>query len=139
MTRTAIALGVAAALTASAAVVAPVAPAHAGGSVSYTYVPKNAKEAKALSTGLKLFSIYQYSQANGGHITQQGIANAAGLSQNGQGNLGVIYQKGNSNTGTLTQNGNANSYGIFQFGSGGSTAVTQNGNGQAGITFQGSW
>jgi hypothetical protein len=139
MTRTAIALSVAAALTASVAVVAPIAPAHAGGSVSYTYVPKTAKEAQMLSTGLRLYSLYQYSQANGGHITQQGAANAAGLGQSGQGNLGVIYQKGSGNTGTLQQNGNYNTYGIFQFGNGGNTNVVQNGNGQAGITFQGNW
>jgi hypothetical protein len=126
-----------AAMTLSSAVLA--GPALAGGSVSFTYTPTNAKDAQMLKMGLSIYSIYQYSQANGGGITQKGIMNAAGLGQNGSGNLGVIYQKGNGNTGTLQQNGNNNSYGIFQFGNGGNTAVTQNGNGQSGITIQGSW
>jgi hypothetical protein len=139
MTRTTIALSLAAALTATAAVVAPIAPVQAGGSASYTYVPPTAKQAQMLSTGLRLYSMYQYSQANGGHITQQGVANAAGLGQSGAGNLGVIYQKGSNNTGTLQQTGNYNTYGIFQFGSGGNANVVQSGNGQAGVTIQGNW
>jgi hypothetical protein len=130
----------AAAVTSVALVTAPVAtPAYAGGSFSYTYVPQNQKETRMLQAGLRLYSAYQYSKANGGHITQKGFGNAAGLGQNGSGNLGVIYQKGNNNTGTLQQNGNNNAYGIFQFGNGGNANVVQNGNGQAGITVQGNW
>jgi len=136
MTRTTFLASFTAALIATAALVAP---AHAGGSFSYTYVPQTQKETRMLQTGLRLYSLYQYSQANGGVITQQGLANAAGLSQSGSGNLGVIYQKGSNNTGTLTQTGNYNAYGIFQFGNGGNTNVVQSGNGQAGITFQGTW
>ena len=116
-----------------------VGPAAAGGSISFTYTPTNAQDAQALKMGLTIYSMYQYSQANGGGITQKGLMNAAGLGQNGSGNLGVIYQNGIGNTGTLQQNGNNNAYGIFQFGHGGNTAVTQNGNGQTGITVQGSW
>jgi curlin associated repeat protein len=135
-TRTALIATAAAAAIASAGFVQPAA---AGGSVSYTYVPQTPKQAQMLSNGLRLYSMYQYSRANGGVINQQGLANSAGLSQSGSGNLGVIYQRGSNQAATLTQTGNNNTYGIFQFGNGGSANVAQTGNGQAGITIQRSW
>ena len=136
MIRTTLIATVAAAAIASGAFVAP---ASAGGSVSFTYTPTTPQDARALKTGLALYSIYETAKANGGVITQKGLGNLAGLGQNGSGNLGVIYQHGNGQSATLQQNGNNNAYGIFQFGQGGNTNVVQNGNGQAGITIQSSW
>jgi hypothetical protein len=114
------------------------APAAAGGSISFTYATHNAKQARALQTGLELYGIVSKLKS-GGNIKQVGLNNLAGLGQNGSDNLGIIYQKGNGNAATLQQNGNANSYGIFQFGKGSQAQVVQNGYGQSGATFQFGW
>jgi hypothetical protein len=114
------------------------APAAAGGSISFTYTPHNAKQARALQTGLELYGIVN-AMKGGVNIKQIGLNNLAGLGQNGSGNLGIIYQKGKGNAATLQQNGNDNSYGIFQFGKGSQAQVVQNGYGQSGATFQFGW
>lgn len=114
------------------------APAAAGGSISFTFTPHNAKQTKALQTGLALYGIAS-AMKGGANIKQIGLNNLAGVGQNGSGNLGVIYQKGNGNGATLQQNGNDNSYGIFQFGKGGRAQVVQNGYGQSGATVQFGW
>jgi len=118
--------------------VATAAPAHAGGQVSITYNPKNAKDEKALKTGLALYSLFN-NVKNSGSIKQKGNNNSAGLGQNGKGNSGVIHQEGNGHNGTLQQNGNNNSYGLFQFGKNTNGNVTQNGNGRTGATVQFGW
>ena len=119
------------------------APAAAGGSISFTFMPHNAKQTKALKQLKSAHRVVLYSIASamkgGANIKQIGLNNLAGLGQNGSGNLGVIYQKGNGNGATLQQNGNDNSYGIFQFGKGSRAQVVQNGYGQSGATFQFGW
>jgi minor curlin subunit len=135
MTRTRL-TALAAAAAIAAGTLAPLAPAHAGGSVSISIAPGSADAEHAMRAGLGLFAI-----ANGiknGSITQNGIGNAAGLIQNGSGNLGIVHQEGNGHEGTLTQNGNGNAHGLFQFGQGASGHVSQSG-GQTGATFQFGW
>ncbi|MEP6563527.1 MAG: curlin, partial [Mesorhizobium sp.] len=102
-------------------------PAFAGGWVSATYAPDNARDAGALSTGLRFYSLYR--GLHGASIRQSGHGNAAGIGQNGRGNLGIIQQRGNGHSATLQQNGNDNAYGIFQFGRNTDANVVQNGNG----------
>ena len=138
MTHTALktlAAGLAALMIGSAAMTVPAA---AGGSISLSYTPKNAKQKKALQTGLAIYGIVN-AVKNGGSIKQLGMNNLAGLAQNGSGNLGIIHQEGNGHSGTLQQNGNGNSYGIFQFGEGTDAQVVQNGNGLSGATVQFGW
>ncbi len=113
-------------------------PATAGGSVSITYAPTNAKDAKALQTGLQLYGLFNAIH-NGASIKQLGMNNVAGIGQNGSGNLGIVHQEGNGHSATLQQNGNGNTYGIFQFGESTSSNVVQTGNGQTGATFQFGW
>lgn len=113
------------------------APAQANGWVSVSVNPTNAKDARALQTGLQVYSIVNGIR-NGG-IRQHGTGNAAGLAQNGSGNLGVVHQKGHGHNGTLQQNGNGNTHGLFQFGRNTNGHVVQNGNGQTGATFQFGW
>lgn len=112
------------------------APATAGGSISLTYAPTDAKDAQVLSTGLALYSIFNGMKANGGHITQDGFNNLAGIAQNGGGNLGVLEQHGNGHVGTIEQNGNNNSCGLFQFGEATEGHCVQNGNDQSSATVQ---
>lgn len=112
------------------------APAAAGG-FSITLSPKG-KEAKAISTGLQLYSLAQ-SFKNSAKVSQKGVGNGAAISQNGSGNVASVFQKGKNNTATATQNGNNNLLGIFQFGKGNATSVTQTGNGKVGLVFQGRW
>ena len=98
MTRTRL-TALAAAAAIAAGTLAPLAPAHAGGSVSISIAPGSADAEHAMRAGLGLFAI-----ANGiknGSITQNGIGNAAGLIQNGSGNLGIVHQEGNGHEGTL--------------------------------------
>jgi len=113
------------------------APAAAGGSLSITVLPGNAKDAKAMRTALQLYSLHN--GLNSGGIAQRGNGNPAGLGQNGRGNLGVIHQQGYGHQGTLQQNGNGNSYGLFQFGRNTSANVVQYGGGRTGATFQFGW
>ena len=114
------------------------APATAGGSISLTYAPQDAKQARALQTGLLVYGIVNAAQ-RGASIKQIGTNNLAGLAQNGSGNLGIIHQEGRGHSGTLRQNGNGNSYGIFQFGKGTNADIVQNGSGQTGATIQVGW
>jgi hypothetical protein len=114
------------------------APALAGGSVSFTYIPQTQKDAHALQTGMTLYQIFNGMQ-NGANIKQLGINNLAGIGQHGYGNTGIIHQDGSGHAATLNQYGNGNSYGIFQFGKNTNTNVGQYGNGQTGATFQFGW
>lgn len=127
-----------AALIAAALSGAFAAPAAAGGSVSWNFVPQNRQEEQVVRNGLVL---YQYiNQAKGNAVVnQKGRNNNAGLSQNGKGNLGVIHQDGKGHNATLDQKGRNNAYGIFQYGKKTDAAVTQRGNGNAGMLFQWGW
>jgi hypothetical protein len=117
---------------------APLAtPAAAGGSLSITYAPRDARHAQALETGLLIYGAVN--QIKNGGIKQKGKNNMAGLGQNGSGNFGVVHQEGNGHHGTLQQNGNGNAYGLFQFGKHTNADVVQNGNGKVGTTFQFGW
>ncbi|WP_291747846.1 curlin [Bauldia sp.] len=112
-------------------------PAAAGGSVSFTYIPRDAKQARALSSTLQLFAAFD-GMKNGG-IKQKGKNNSAGLAQNGSGNFGLVHQQGSGHKGTLTQNGNNNAYGLFQFGKKTRANVVQKGTGKVGTTVQWGW
>lgn len=114
------------------------APASAGGSFSFTYMPTNSRDAQDLRAGLALYSLFSGIQKSGS-ISQHGVGNRAGLAQHGFGNTGVIHQEGRGHTATLSQNGNDNAYGIFQFGRNTSADVGQYGYGQTGATFQFGW
>jgi len=111
------------------------APAMAGGTISFGFDATNADDANAIRTGLAIYSIFNDVKTNG-HVTQNGINNAAALGQHGSGNTGLIHQEGNNHNASLNQNGNNNSYGIFQFGNGANGNVNQTGNGAAGLLFQ---
>jgi hypothetical protein len=113
------------------------APAYAGGWVSATYAPANARDAGALATGLRVYSLYH--GLRGASIRQSGRRNVAGIGQNGRGNLGIIQQQGNGHSATLRQNGNDNTYGIFQFGRNTDANVVQNGDDGSGATFSYGW
>ncbi len=110
-------------------------PSLAGGSVSIAVDARSADEARAIRSGLALYSIYNDVKSNG-HVTQKGVNHLAGLAQRGRGNVGIIHQEGRGHDASLSQTGNRNSYGIFQFGDGASGHVKQSGNGQAGLLFQ---
>lgn len=127
-----------AALIAAALTGAFAAPAAAGGTVSWTFVPQNKKEEQVVRNGLVL---YQYiNQAKGSAIVRQkGRNNNAGLRQDGKGNIGIIHQNGKGHNATLDQQGKNNAYGIFQYGRKTNAAVTQKGNGNAGMLFQWGW
>lgn len=114
------------------------APAFAGGSVSFTFIPQTQKDKQALQTGMALYQIFNGMQ-NGANIKQLGINNLAGIGQYGYGNNGIIHQDGTGHAATLNQYGNGNSYGIFQFGKNTNANVGQYGNGQTGATFQFGW
>lgn len=125
-------------LAATLGSVALAAPAAAGGSISFTYLPTSAKDAQNLQTGLALYSIFKGIKG-GASIQQYGLGNAAGIGQYGYGNSGIIYQDGKGHAATLNQYGNNNAYGIFQFGKNTNANVGQYGNGQTGATFQFGW
>jgi len=101
-------------------------PAEAGGQISFTLTPKNAKEEKVMRTGLAIYAIVNAVQ-NGAHIEQNGNNNAAGMVQNGADNFGVVHQDGDGHSGTLTQDGNNNACGVFQFGQNTTVDTTQHG------------
>lgn len=113
------------------------APAYAGGSISFNIAPGNAQDADILSTGLRVYSLFQ--GLKDGDIRQLGRGNSAGLAQAGRGNLGFIQQRGNGHAATLRQNGNNNAYGIFQYGRNTDTNVVQNGDNGSGATFSYGW
>lgn len=111
-------------------------PASAGGQISITVLPGNAKHEQAMRAGLGIYAIAQ--GVKNGSIKQHGHNNSAGLKQFGQGNLGIVHQEGKGHNGTLTQNGNNNAHGLFQFGKNTNGHVNQHG-GQTGATFQFGW
>ena len=113
-------------------------PAAAGGSLSFSITPNNAEDARAMRTGMQVYSLFNGAR-NGGSIRQNGRNNEAGLGQNGHGNVGIVHQEGDGHSGTVQQNGNHNAYGLFQFGENTDGHVVQNGNGQTGATFQFGW
>lgn len=113
------------------------APALAGGSVAVNITPANAQEAQALRFGLALFALHQDIQTNG-HVTQNGVGNAAGIAQGGPNNQAIIHQEGCNHTGTVNQTGGNNAYGLFQFGCNTTSHVNQTG-GQTGLTLQFGW
>lgn len=118
---------------------APLAsPAAAGGSVSLNIVPGSAKDARAVRTGLVLYSLFKDARGRA-IVRQRGNNNEAGLGQFGRGNLGVIHQKGNGHSGRLEQHGDHHAHGLFQFGKRTSGHVVQRGYGQTGATFQFGW
>jgi hypothetical protein len=114
------------------------APAAASGSISLSFVPGSAKDARAVRTGLALYSLFQDARS-GAIVRQRGNNNEAGLGQFGRGNLGIVHQEGNNHSGTVQQHGNRNAYGLFQFGRNANGHVVQNGRGQTGATFQFGW
>jgi hypothetical protein len=133
MSRTHILAGLLAVATGLAAVNSPAA----AGGFSFSLEPKG-KDAKALSTGLRLYSLAQ-NLRNRARVDQRGTGNGAGISQNGSGNYAGVFQRGHNNSATVAQNGDNNTLGVFQFGRNNSSAVTQNGNGRVGLVFQGNW
>jgi hypothetical protein len=132
MTRAVFKILTAALLAGSIGQAAVSAPAYAGGWASVTY-----RDAGALATGLRLYSLYR--GLHDASIRQSGHGNAAGIGQNGRGDLGIIQQHGNGHSATLRQNGSDNAYGIFQFGRDTSANVEQNGDGGSGATFSYGW
>ena len=118
-----------------ATVAAPVA-AEAG-QITFHVRPRG-KDARLLSQGLQLYSLFQGIK-NRAKVVQNGNGNAAGISQNGSGNGALLVQNGDGQTGTITQNGNGNGCGLFQFGKKTSGSCTQNGNGNLDLVFQGGW
>lgn len=131
---TSIATGLVALTLASTAAI----PAQAGGQIQVDIAAKNSDEAKAIKTGLGIYSIVKGIQSQGG-ITQNGNGNTAGVAQNGSSNQGIVHQQGDGHNGTVQQVGNNNSHGLFQFGKNTDAHVNQNGNGEAGATFAFGW
>lgn len=138
MTRSSLKTISAALLAATIGSASVAAPAFAGGSISFTFLPQTQKDQQALQTGLALYSIFNRLQ-NGANIKQLGVNNLAGIGQYGYGNQGIVYQAGKRHSATLNQYGSHNSYGIFQFGKNTSANVNQYGYGQTGATFQYGW
>ncbi|KMW59008.1 hypothetical protein AIOL_003989 [Candidatus Rhodobacter oscarellae] len=109
-----------------AAATALAAPATAGGSINFVIDAKNPDEAQAIRTGLVIYQIFNDIQTDG-HVSQNGIGNAAALLQGGGGNIGIIHQDGNGHDASLSQTGGGNSCGVFQFGNNASSHVSQTG------------
>lgn len=129
-----IATGLAALTLVSTAVI----PAQAGGQIQIDIAAQNSDDAKAIKTGLAIYSIVKGIKSQGG-ITQNGNGNNAGVGQNGSGNQGIVHQQGNGHNGSVQQVGNNNSHGLFQFGKNTNAHANQNGNGNAGATFAFGW
>ncbi len=108
--------------------------ADAGGRLNFSFVARSADEARAIRGALAIYGIVQDVQTNG-HVTQNGLRNAAALSQSGRGHTGIIHQDGTGHDASLAQSGRQNAYGVFQFGRGASTHVTQHGRGQTGFSI----
>lgn len=140
MTRSTFTTVAAAFLAATLGTAALATPAAAnGGSVTYTLVPQNAKEERAIRMVLTAVAIRNAATAQGANIKQMGSRNLAGIIQQGKNNLGVVHQQGTGHEGTLAQNGDSNAYGLFQIGRNTSGHVVQNGNGGTGMTVQFGW
>lgn len=110
------------------------APAMAGGQISFGFAPTDPGQARALDTGLQMFSLFQGLSSGGANVYQNGSNNGAGFDQDGRDNRGLVYQDGDGHTGTITQRGNNNSCGLFQFGRASNAQCAQFGNNQSGIT-----
>lgn len=140
MTRATFSTLAAALLAATLGTAAHTTPAAANGSsFTYTVVPQNAKEERALRLALTAVAISNAAKSKGANIIQLGSRNLAGIVQQGKNNLGIVHQQGTGHEGTLTQNGNDNAYGLFQIGKNTSGHVVQNGNGGTGLTVQFGW
>jgi hypothetical protein len=124
-------------VAATIATTALIAPAAAGGSISFSVAPQNQEEADLMRAGMQIYSLIK--GAKNGHINQHGYNNSAGLGQYGYGNTGIVHQEGSGHSGTVQQHGNDNAYGLFQFGKNTSADVSQHGHGQTGATFQFGW
>ena len=126
------------AVLATATAFAPLAAqAGSGGQVSINIAPQNAEEAQMMRLGLALFALGQDIDANG-HVTQNGVNNAAGIYQGGPNNQAIIHQEGCNHTGTVSQQNGNNAAGLFQFGCNTNGHIAQNG-GQTGLTLQFGW
>ncbi|PCJ95989.1 MAG: curlin [Hyphomicrobiales bacterium] len=127
-----------AALAIATAIALPSVPAYAGGSFSITVKPASEDAENAMKLGMLFYAIAQNAK-KGGHITQKGHNNSAGVAQNGSGNFGIVHQEGDNHNGSVTQNGNNNAHALFQFGKNTDGHVAQNGNDETGATFQFGW
>ncbi len=125
---------------ATALLVQPLASLSAyAGNIGFTVSPKG-DEAKALQTGLKLYSLAKdLKRKNRARVDQVGSGNSGAVTQNGQSNWGRVFQRGRNNTGAVTQNGNSNSFALFQFGKNNTSSHTQAGNSQASARFELGW
>lgn len=110
-------------------------PAEAG-SVTIKITPKG-KDARALSTGLRLYSLLSNIK-NRASVSQNGDNNASAISQGGRGNVVGVIQSGSGHSSTVTQSGNGNGLAVIQLGKNTNSNVTQTG-GQLGIILQGGW
>ncbi len=115
----------------------PMATPAEAGQVTFHVKPRG-KDARALRTGLAIYSIFQGLQ-NRARVSQNGNNNAAGVAQNGQGNGALLVQDGSGHTGTITQNGNGNGCALLQFGKNTNGSCNQNGNGGLDLILQGGW
>jgi hypothetical protein len=115
------------------------APAGAG-SVTFRVEPKG-EDARALRTGLTLYSMFQGfkdRKKNSAKIDQKGNGNSAAVGQSGSGNRTSVFQRGSGHTAEVSQSGNNNTLGVFQFGKNTSYSGSQTG-GEFGLIFQGGW
>lgn len=125
------------AATLTGAALAPL-PARASGALSLQLNARNADEARALRLGLALYAVHRDVRSNG-HVTQNGVNNAAGIVQRGSGSNAIIHQEGRGHEGTITQRGNNHAHGLFQFGRNTTGHVQQQGRAQTGVTILYGW
>ncbi len=123
--------------TITGAALAPL-PAEASGALSIQLNPRNADEARALRLGLALYAVHRDLRGNG-HVTQNGVNNAAAIVQRGRGTTAIIHQEGRGHDGSITQEGGNQAHGLFQFGRNTSGHVVQSGRGQTGVTILYGW
>lgn len=109
-------------------------PVLAGQTLTFGYTAKTQEEAEAMRAGLAIYSLVNDIHTNG-HVTQNGVNNAAGIVQGGGRNRAIIHQDGNNHNGSIYQTGGNNSCGLFQFGNGATGHVRQSG-GQTCIVIQ---
>lgn len=113
-------------------------PAVAGGHITLSITGQSAESRQAIRTGLALYALHRDVTSNG-HVTQEGLANAAGIYQSGRGHRALIEQHGKGHSGSIDQRGRGHSFGLFQSGRGTSAHVVQRGHGRAGLLFQHGW
>jgi minor curlin subunit len=121
-------------LAVTTAFTVPAAPAAAGGTITWGYTAKNESEARRMRAGLAIYSLFNDVRSNG-HITQNGVNNAAGIAQGGRNNRAIIHQEGRDHSGSIAQRGDNNACGLFQYGRGATGHVRQSG-GQTCIVIQ---